>query len=295
MSSSSSDSSNSIDSDDFSSDSDSDDCSSKNKRWVPFRKYGRCGKPRNPLLHSACKRGNFQLVKDLINRGYDINKINSHGFSPLMLVCGYNHLEIFKFILRKPSLKITQNDVGHIIIADDIDFTRWWLVISQPNTIDNESLERLQNINEPIHTYDGVLTCDPIGDLNLLNSYNHNRKDTLNKIRQDLGMIEDLFSLVVLNTDGYLTHLSGSKCKKSTKRWFSIVKQLPMELQMLICHRTYGSSKNNIRSEKVGGSLKRVIGCILNFHTFVGMKIIVHYNTSEWILLTDNLVEHREQ
>ena len=249
------DSMSSIDSSDFSessssSDSDSDKYCSKDKRWVPFRKYGRCGKPRKSRssLHSGCKHGKLQLVKDLITRGYNINKLNSSRVSPLVMACRYKHLEIFKFILRLHSFKITQIDIVDIVIADDVDFTRWWLVISQPTRINDEILDRVRQFD------------NPVGDLNLLTSYNQNREQTLNKIRQNLGMVEDLFSLVVLNTDHYLIR---SRCVRSTARWFSILKQLPMELQMLICHRTYGSSKNNINSQLVEKSLKKVVGWYL--------------------------------
>ena len=53
----------------------------------------------------------------------------------------------------------------------------------------------------------------------------------------------ELFALVVFYSDGLLKlhPFETEKVKKKTKRFFAIAKQLPMELQMLLCHRGVGS------------------------------------------------------
>ena len=53
----------------------------------------------------------------------------------------------------------------------------------------------------------------------------------------------ELFALVVFYSDGLLKlhAFETEKVKKKTKRFFAIAKQLPVELQMLLCHRGVGS------------------------------------------------------
>jgi len=60
----------------------------------------------------------------------------------------------------------------------------------------------------------------------------------------DPATVVEIFALVVFYSDGLLKlhTFETEKVKKKTKRFFAIAKQLPMELQMLLCHRAAGSS-----------------------------------------------------
>lgn len=63
-----------------------------------------------------------------------------------------------------------------------------------------------------------------------------------------------MFSLVVLRTDGYLrarpVPWNGGKGLQASMalRFHSIVERLPMELQMVVCHRAYHSSRSVVLS-----------------------------------------------
>jgi phosphopantetheine adenylyltransferase len=240
-SSSDSSSSDSSSSDSSSSDSSSSDDCSKSRRWRSHRK------PKNALF-SAVRKNNIRLVKKLIDQDHDINQTDDCDIDILMTAVRHDHLNIFKFLLGHPLFKISQDDIRYVILYD-IQYIRWLLVISQPEKIKDETLKILRDTLG--------IAYESLDEIKLLISYNEtqNREQTLNKIRRDLGMVEDLFSLVVLNTDEYLKN----KAKKDVKRYFRILKQLPMELQMLICHRVYESPMDNITGEKVDQSLKRVV------------------------------------
>jgi len=60
----------------------------------------------------------------------------------------------------------------------------------------------------------------------------------------DQATVVEIFALVVFYSDGLLKlhAFETEKVKKKTKRFFAIAKQLPMELQMLLCHRVAGSN-----------------------------------------------------
>lgn len=53
--------------------------------------------------------------------------------------------------------------------------------------------------------------------------------------------------------------LTGSQQHDDTCRWFNIAKQLPMELQAILCRRTYGCAKqSSIRSLCVDNQAKNI-------------------------------------
>jgi len=66
----------------------------------------------------------------------------------------------------------------------------------------------------------------------------------------------DLFALVVFNSDGFLER------KKEDERFFKIAGKLPMELQMILCYRVYGLSKNNIPGKEFELGAKRLVAKI---------------------------------
>jgi hypothetical protein len=78
-------------------------------------------------------------------------------------------------------------------------------------------------------------------------------------MRVELGLQDSLaaevFAMVIFLSDDHLvvrgntatmTTTSGSPCEERGKRFFRIIVRLPIELQMLLCHRVFGSTKNNI-------------------------------------------------
>ena len=70
---------------------------------------------------------------------------------------------------------------------------------------------------------------------------------------RDLPGIRDtyigwMFALVVFFCDGLLELPKRAKTKSQTGRFFTICSQLPLDLQMVICNRMFGSMKDMILS-----------------------------------------------
>jgi hypothetical protein len=69
----------------------------------------------------------------------------------------------------------------------------------------------------------------------------------------------EIFALIVLATDGFLrmiyTDRIDNKPQSTSKRFFRVATSLPMELQMILAHRTARSPRQNITSKQLGAVL----------------------------------------
>lgn len=65
---------------------------------------------------------------------------------------------------------------------------------------------------------------------------------------------------MVLLCDGYLKLLGDDS--SPAHRFFKMAARLPMELQMVVCNRAYGSPKDSINSTQFNQGLKSVLKMI---------------------------------
>ena len=72
--------------------------------------------------------------------------------------------------------------------------------------------------------------------------------ETRHAVRVELGLLDELaaymFALVVFVSDGLLQ--INDATPSPAARYFNIARRLPLELQMLLCHRQVGSAKEII-------------------------------------------------
>ena len=103
----------------------------------------------------------------------------------------------------------------------------------------------------------------------VLERFMANHAHTRHEVRVKLGVLEELaaevFALTVFLCDDLLQLKPASHpavAGAAATRFFSIAKRLPMELQMILCHRAVGSAKQNILqkdSEAAFKSLARIL------------------------------------
>jgi len=98
----------------------------------------------------------------------------------------------------------------------------------------------------------------------LLERFMANPALTRRELRVKLGMLDELaaevFALTVFLCDDLLQLKSASN--PAATRFFTIASKLPMELQMILCHRAADSKKQNIlrkNSESAFKSLARIL------------------------------------
>ena len=52
-------------------------------------------------LYIACKNGNINVVKYLVENGADINKKNKDKWTPLFIACYKEHIPIVKYLVER--------------------------------------------------------------------------------------------------------------------------------------------------------------------------------------------------
>ena len=86
----------------------------------------------------------------------------------------------------------------------------------------------------------------------LLERVKKNPVKTRHAMRVELGLLDDLaaemFAVIVFVSDGLLQ--INDTTPSAAARYFSIAKNLPLELQMLLCRRVVGSSKEIISGKE---------------------------------------------
>jgi hypothetical protein len=97
--------------------------------------------------------------------------------------------------------------------------------------------------------------------VSLLKRFRDHPEETRYEVRVEFGWLDEmaaeLFAVVVFLCDGLLKMQEGSKT--GTAKFFRMAKDLPMELQMVLCYRVVGSLGTNIPGETEGTGLQ-VIG-----------------------------------
>ena len=85
-------------------------------------------------------------------------------------------------------------------------------------------------------------------------------------MRVEVGWYDDLaaemFALVVFVSDGLL-QFNDTTTPSPAARFFSIASQLPLELQMVLCYRVVGSSKEIIPGKESEMAFKELAGSLL--------------------------------
>jgi len=93
----------------------------------------------------------------------------------------------------------------------------------------------------------GAKMYGPPGVLTLLERFKENPVKTRHAVRLELGdeLAAEMFALVVFVSDGLL-QVNDTATPSPATKFFNIARSLPLELQMVLCHRLVGSDKDII-------------------------------------------------
>jgi len=215
-------------------------------------------------LHYACRADSRSAVIPLLLAHPDIDvnsKIRFDGWTPFYTACRFRYTSCVREMLKDSRVQVNEPSNGgytplwRAAWYGYLDVIRWWIASG-----------REMDLGKP----GDVLKTDAIGVakryghaevVTLLERFQSDAVQTRHAIRVELGLLDELaaemFALVVFVSDGLL-QIKDTTTPSPAARFFSIVRRLPLELQMLLCFRLVGKAKEIIPGKESDVAFKEL-------------------------------------
>jgi len=201
------------------------------------------------LLHRACIRDSRSPVIPLLlaHPDIDVNAKDIDGWTPFHCAC-CGRPSCVREMLKDPRVMVNEpgktgtTPIWRAAFGGHLDIIKWWIASG-----------REMDLGQP-----GKYTTDVIGGaknrdrtevVTLLERFEENPVKTRRAARVEFGLLDDLagemFALVVFVSDGLL-QIKDTTTTTPAARYFKIARSLPLELQMVLCYRQVGSTKEII-------------------------------------------------
>ncbi|MHB1910093.1 MAG: ankyrin repeat domain-containing protein [Nitrososphaerales archaeon] len=190
-------------------------------------------------LHTAAVKNNAEIIRLLLkSRKIQINQQNRFGMTALHFAAIRGNIEALKVLLKHPYVRadmignINRTPLRNAATEGGLEAVKW--LIASGKELGSLAFLDFFRVPKEIET--------------LLSQFQKNPGQVRKEVRRGLGLtqnedIRDLFAQVVFLSDGLLRQTDYQDPKV---RFFSISARLPLELQMILCHRTYASPKDLI-------------------------------------------------
>ena len=221
-------------------------------------------------LSGACHAGQIGIVEYLLSmKEIDPNKPSNDGATPFFIACWNGYKEVVSLLLADPRVDPNKpvNDQstplwiasqqGHLVVVRHLLASKKEIDTRMRSTFNKRTAaeqgramgrmtKRMYDIEEDFQRrrLKGPLCAD------LIDEYEHDRVAARNRLRRLPGLREyfigHLFALVVFHSDNFV--VTRDNADVSCKRFFDIASRLPLEVQMVLCNRVFGSPKDIILS-----------------------------------------------
>jgi len=222
---------------------------------------------RQTLLHFACVEDRRSAVIPLLlaHPDVDVNVKNKDGWTPFFRACDGGHPSCVREMLKDSRVKVNEpTNIGRTPLHraahwGRLDVIKRWIASG-----------REMDLGKPgdIHKTDAIGKAKwevQTEVANLLERFQDNPKETRHAMRVELGLDDNLaaemFALVVFVSDGLLQVNETATTHAAT--FFSIAARLPLELQMVLCSRVVGSTKEIIPGKKSEVAFKSLAKSLL--------------------------------
>ena len=227
---------------------------------------------------AATEEGHHEIVKILLTQPLvNVNVMYSFGLTALGLACEAGNLEVIRLLCEDPrvDVNLTTNRFGSfplfkVACRNNLEGVKLLIALRGEDL----QLERMAS-------YDGnkwTTSLEIATELgfteitSLLEKFTANPQQNQGELRVELGfpgsLASRVFALVVFLCEDLLK-IKETEPKTAASKFFTIATSLPMELQMVLCHRVVGSKKQNILSRDSEFSFRQLAA--LNIPTAPGM------------------------
>ena len=202
-------------------------------------------------LISLCKfRDKLDLIRLFLTHKslIDINHMYD-STTPLHIAVRNGNVDVVRLLLQQSTINVNQVDVVGRTPLDHIHVAMYNGYCSNENK-EISKLLMAYNITMNQQTqlfYNTMFNIWPVTPNFTINIQSYRRQN-------NYQCVGHLFTIVVLFCDNYLVltnDIGINKLHSNMVRFFNIINCLPMELQMVICHRVYESPNNYIKSDLV--------------------------------------------
>jgi len=215
-------------------------------------------------FNEACCYGKWRAVALLLtDPRLDINESTDDQCTPLWFASQEGHLTIVRLILASGRYVNTQTRV-----QSPREYVDGWHNTT-PSEVARLQSQRAQHESETLDEFNNCVQNGPL-IADLLDAYNADPTATRQQLRElpDLRnpFIGALFALVIFHCDGLLSFTKKTKkclsaspptfpifaknpAKDRAARFFYMAQGLPMELQMMLCNRAFGSMKDVVLTQ----------------------------------------------
>ena len=192
---------------------------------------------------SALNRDSPVMPLLLAHPAIDVNLKDIDGHTPFFVACQVGS-PACRLLLKDSRVKVDEPDyrgsfpLQNAVFKVNLNVFKWWIASGRELDLGQTGI-------------DLAAKKLPTDMATLLKRFEKNPVETRHGVRVELGVIEELaaemFALVVFVSDGLLqvTHQDQST-PSPVARFFAMTVQLPLELQMVLCHCVVGSAKETI-------------------------------------------------
>jgi len=220
------------------------------------------------FLHYACNSDSRSPVIPLLlaHPDIDVNVENKDRQTPFYLACFRGHTSCVRELLKDSRVKVNepkydgQTPLRHAAYYGHFGVIKWWIASG-----------REMYLGKPgdIGKTDAIGVAKDEGEkgvVTLLERFQQNPEKTWHQARLELGwydeMASEMFALVVFVSDGLL-QIKDTTTTTHAATFFSIAARLPLELQMVLCSRVVGSTKEIIPGKKSEVAFKSLAKSLL--------------------------------
>jgi len=225
------------------------------------------------LLHHACNGPfSFSVIPLLLaHPEINVNLKDESGRTPFYVAC-CGRTSSARLLLQDSRVKVNEsNRIGYTSLYwaahfGSLDIVMWWIASEREMDLEKPGDEKTDAI--------GVARNESMIEVvTLLERFKANPEKTRHEVRLEVGWydeaVAEMFALVVFVSDGLL------KAKDATitppaARFFNIARNLPLELQMVLCFRHVGSAKEIIQGKDSEAAFKELAKRFLWSSFFTG-------------------------